>query len=128
MEFLSVLICGEDIEQAEVDVECEPQSAAVARSFARRHLGVWGFDDEDFVGRVMLVVSELVSNTIRHARTRAADESEVVTLRLVWRRGVALGVLMVDNSPEPPVIRMRPATDATGGRGLFLVSKGADAW
>jgi anti-sigma regulatory factor (Ser/Thr protein kinase) len=127
-EFLSVLTCEEGVEQAAVDVECEPRSAGVARRFTHQHLAAWGLQYDDFVERVVLVISELVTNAIQHARTRAADESEVVTLTLVWRKGVALGVLVADNSSAPPLIKVRQAKDATGGRGLFLVSRQADAW
>lgn len=86
-----------------------------ARSFAEAHLAAWCVDD-DTADVVRLVVSEFVTNSVRHS---GAPE---VTLRLVRCRS-QVRVEVIDSGvwrdPEP-----RGSDDgvAEGGRGLALVS------
>jgi two-component sensor histidine kinase len=65
-----------------------------------------------------LVVSELVSNAVRHAETP-------LTLRL--RIGPTIRVEVADGSAAPPVLR-QPTTFELGGRGLVVVDAYADRW
>ncbi|MEV6007859.1 ATP-binding protein [Streptomyces sp. NPDC051976] len=48
-----------------------PESARTARRIARCALDAWGIDD-DITERVLLVVSELVTNAVEHARPPVA--------------------------------------------------------
>jgi anti-sigma regulatory factor (Ser/Thr protein kinase) len=72
------------------------------------------------LGPVTLVVSELVTNAVVHARSP-------VTLRIRLRpRHLYLAVF--DDDQAEPVLRAHPATDASGGRGLHLVEHVATRW
>lgn len=94
-----------------------PASAAQARSFVERTLGDWGCDAVLDASR--LLVSELVTNAVLHART----DFELV-IRLV-RGGVRVEV--ADGSPSAPVVR-HYEDEAMTGRGLALVDQLATAW
>lgn len=94
-----------------------PASAADARRFLEQTLGGWNCDSLRDASR--LLVSELVTNAVLHART----DIEVV-VRLT-RRGVRVEVH--DRSPAAPVAR-RYDDDAMTGRGLALVEELAGRW
>ncbi|MEV4333603.1 ATP-binding protein [Streptomyces sp. NPDC049597] len=125
--FLSALERQDGVERATVEVKSEVSSVPLARRFARDCLAGWGFTREgDLTERVVLTVSELVTNAIQHARTRAAGEIELVVLSCCYSPGTALGVSVTDNSSTLPAIR--PSSCDTRGRGLVLVSAEADCW
>jgi anti-sigma regulatory factor (Ser/Thr protein kinase) len=97
--------------------------AAVA---ARRALGgLRGQVSRERLEDVCLLVSELVTNGVRHA---GADEDEDIDLAVV-RHGNRLRVQVTDRGPgfdgRP---RPRNRIDQTGGWGLFLVERLADRW
>jgi len=94
-----------------------PGSAALARRFVDDTLGSWGCDPIAEAGR--LLVSELVTNAVLHART---DISVVVTL---LRGGVRVEVH--DRSTAAPVVR-HYEDEAMTGRGLALVDQLAARW
>jgi len=62
-----------------VELPADPQSAAAARAHARAALAKWDIVAESVVDTVELLVSELVTNAVRHA----AGPSPVPRLRLV---------------------------------------------
>jgi anti-sigma regulatory factor (Ser/Thr protein kinase) len=97
----------------------EPESAATARSLVRVALAAWDLDALADDGA--LIVSELVSNTVQHARRES--------IRLtVDRPGVArVRIGVVDFSKVPPVPK-EPDDEDEGGRGLALVNELADRW
>ncbi|AZM47149.1 ATP-binding protein [Streptomyces sp. WAC 06738] len=97
----------------------EPESAATARRLVRVALADWGLDD--LADDSTVVVSELVTNAIQHARR----ESIRVTIERADAACVRVGV--VDFSRERPVNRESSFED-DGGRGLALVGELADAW
>lgn len=71
-------------------------------------------------GDLMLLVSELVTNAVRHARS---DRFEV---RLdVGPETLRLEVHDEGGGFEP---RIEPSDDGTGGYGLFIVDRLADRW
>jgi anti-sigma regulatory factor (Ser/Thr protein kinase) len=94
-----------------------PASAARARAFVERTLGEWECDD--FLDSSRLLVSELVTNAVLHART----EFELL-IRAV-RTGVRVEVR--DHNPSMPVVR-RYEDEAMTGRGLALVDELATRW
>jgi anti-sigma regulatory factor (Ser/Thr protein kinase) len=71
-------------------------------------------------GDVMLLVSELVTNAVRHARS---DEFEV---RLEVRRDALR--LEVHDEGAGFVPRIAPSGNGTGGYGLYIVDRLADRW
>ena len=70
---------------------------------------------------VILIVSELVTNAIRHATD---CESVELTIEV---RGTDVHVEVADNDPAPPVLH-RPGPDEPSGRGLLLVDAMASRW
>ncbi|MEU8782683.1 ATP-binding protein [Streptomyces sp. NPDC048637] len=96
-----------------------PESVATARRLVRTALAAWGM--EELADDAALVVSELVTNAVLHAR------SEVIRL-VISRPGPAtVRIGVVDRSKAPP--RHRRSEDDNGsGRGLVLVAGLAAAW
>jgi anti-sigma regulatory factor (Ser/Thr protein kinase) len=94
-----------------------PASAAMARHFVEETLGAWGCDA--FLDATRLLVSELVTNAVLHART----EFELI-LRAT-RTGVRVEVH--DGSVAAPVVR-HYEDEAMTGRGLSLVDDLAARW
>ncbi|MBV7651625.1 ATP-binding protein [Streptomyces albidoflavus] len=97
----------------------EPESAAPARRLVRMSCCVWGLEALAAAGAV--IITELVANSVRHARR----ESIRVTVERPAEHRVRLGV--VDFSKEPPVYRAAGPGDETG-RGLVLVDALAAEW
>ena len=93
-------------------------SVPVARAFVRRTLSEWGL--EALVDTAALVVSELATNAVLHARSPF-----VVRLRLDAGGGFSLEV--IDGSARRPA-RRAAADSATTGRGLSIVAQLASAW
>lgn len=100
-----------------------------ARKFTRRTLDQWElgerFDD------VCLVVSELVTNALRHAlppsAQRVHDQTPPVRLHLMrWTERLVCAVR--DPSHDSPVARDSDDFSAESGRGLFLVDSFSDSW
>ncbi|MEW2562394.1 SpoIIE family protein phosphatase [Streptomyces griseorubiginosus] len=101
---------------ADWDVPMDPAQVAEARKAASRQLTEWGL--EDFAFTTELVVSELVTNAIRHA-------VGPIRLRLIRARTLMCEVL--DSGSTAPHLR-HPRTTDEGGRGLLLVSQFAQRW
>ncbi|MGA5838516.1 SpoIIE family protein phosphatase [Streptomyces pseudogriseolus] len=95
----------------------DPAVVADARRTAQDQLSRWGFDEEQMF-TTELLVSELVTNAIRHASGR-------VQLRLIRERTLVCEVL--DGGASAPHLRHPRAMDE-GGRGLLLVSQLAERW
>jgi len=99
-----------------------------ARRFTRRTLDQWDtgerFDD------VCLVVSELVTNALRHALPATCvqvDHGAPVRLHLMrWTERLVCAVR--DPSQDSPVARETDDFSAESGRGLFLVDSFSDSW
>jgi anti-sigma regulatory factor (Ser/Thr protein kinase) len=75
--------------------------------------------DVDEATAVELLVSELATNAVRHART----SFEVA----IWV-GSKTRVEVSDGSPVPPRRSVGPGSGDEGGRGLILVDRLALAW
>lgn len=97
----------------------EPRSAATARRLVLAACAAWGLDELAEDGA--LIVSELVSNTVRHARCHSI---RVTVIRPSASR-VRIGV--VDLSKVPPQL-WAPSAEDENGRGLALVGALADDW
>ncbi|WP_305125258.1 SpoIIE family protein phosphatase [Streptomyces odontomachi] len=106
---------GED-RTASWELPADPAVVATARSLVAGQLSSWGLDDAAFVTE--LIVSELVTNAIRHAKAP-------IGLRLI--RGSTLTCEVSDGSGSAPRLRHAHTTDE-GGRGLLLVAQFAERW
>lgn len=96
----------------------EPSSAGEARRFARGALGRWGCS-EDVEDTVLLLLSEVVSNAVLHART----ELEVN----IAARPAQVRVEVVDGDTSP-IHRRTSTAEAQSGRGTELIEVLAEAW
>lgn len=103
---------------ARVSLPPEPTSAREARRVARDALEARGCED-DVVDVVLLLLSEVVSNAILHART----ELEV---RVATRPG-RVRIEVVDGDAGP-IHRRTSTADAQSGRGTELIEALAEAW
>lgn len=97
--------------------EAGERAPAAARAFVvdELHPGV----DADLADRAALLVSELVTNAVRHSLGGVT----VTVIRLA--HAVRIGVR--DLSPEPPVVRVATLSDDTG-RGLQIVGALCRSW
>ncbi|MFE2374077.1 SpoIIE family protein phosphatase [Streptomyces sp. NPDC059398] len=95
----------------------DPREVARARRLVRGQLLDWGLPDA--VEPAGLMVSELVTNAVRHGRVRE------IGLRLV--RTAALLCEVSDDEPAPAVL-LGPSGDDESGRGLLVVSSLAREW
>jgi anti-sigma regulatory factor (Ser/Thr protein kinase) len=100
-----------------LDLAPTPASVGEARRFTVETLRRWG--REDLSGSGALLVTELVTNAILHARTRIS--------LVIERRADSVRVEVRDGSPIRPALRDH-GLDATTGRGLALVAKLAESW
>jgi anti-sigma regulatory factor (Ser/Thr protein kinase) len=99
----------------------EPGAVHNARCLVRGQLCGWDLDSVADITE--LLVSELVTNALRHA-------TGPIGVRLVRRPGGLRGVLRVevlDPLPDPPRARAARPEDE-GGRGLQLVASSARRW
>jgi len=103
-----------------------PESAAQARDFARAALRHWGMSDCS--DNAVLVISELVTNALRHAVLSAQwMPGEHPIALILLRRDPHLLCMVSDPASSPPV-RETPDAAAEGGRGLQVVESCSAAW
>jgi anti-sigma regulatory factor (Ser/Thr protein kinase) len=100
-------------------VQLPPDNAAAARArrFVSDTLRAWGH--EDAIADAELLVSELVTNAVLHARS----ETRVT----VEREGTTVRVSVCDDSSARPRLR-NYGPDAVTGRGLVIVDRIAQRW
>ncbi|MEU0068953.1 SpoIIE family protein phosphatase [Streptomyces sp. NPDC006332] len=98
------------------DVDPDPAAVANARKNALCQLDTWGLTDASFVTE--LIVSELVTNAVRHAEPP-------IQLRLIHDTSLICEVS--DASSTAPHMR-RARTYDEGGRGLLLVAQLSRGW
>ncbi|WP_254885657.1 SpoIIE family protein phosphatase [Streptomyces sp. NA02950] len=98
------------------EVASDPAVVAGVRAAVLRQLEQWGLGDCGFTAE--LVLSELITNAIRHA-------TGPIRVQLLRDRGLICEVS--DSSSTSPHLRYAATTDE-GGRGLFLVAQFADRW
>jgi anti-sigma regulatory factor (Ser/Thr protein kinase) len=100
-----------------VDLPPEPSSATRARTLTRERLEA--SCSTDAIETIALLVTELVTNAILHARTPL-----LLTLE---SRPDHVRICVEDASNEQPALR-RYDPDAVTGRGLALVEQLASSW
>ncbi|WP_433331422.1 ATP-binding protein [Spirillospora sp. CA-294931] len=100
-----------------------PSSVAVARRRLSSELVASGVY-ESAVEDVCVIVSELLSNALRHARPLPSGQ-----LKLSWRRRGDLLELAVDDGGAMTEPRRGPGTlSSLGGRGLGIVEALSEGW
>jgi anti-sigma regulatory factor (Ser/Thr protein kinase) len=94
---------------------------------ARRHLSADLLSAgtlESIVDDATVVVSELLSNALRHARPLETGQ-----IRVAWsRHGDAIEVAVSDGGATTEPRRSRPTLSSLGGRGLAIVEMLAECW
>jgi anti-sigma regulatory factor (Ser/Thr protein kinase) len=103
----------------EVVLEPEPRSASSARDFLRSTFVGWPAAGDASLDTALLVVTELVTNAVRHGGSR-------VTLAVTLAEGRLL-LEVADEAPGRPTVR-DPGWESTGGRGLLLVQAVSTRW
>ncbi len=105
-----------------------PKAVAVreARDFAIATMRRWGAEERS--ADVAIVVSELLTNALRHALpgSTQARPCRVIRLALV-QPGPCVLCAVADPSPRPPV-PSQPSCLAETGRGLHVVSALSENW
>ena len=94
----------------------EPSSAGAARRFVAASLRGSGDEVEELA---VLLVSELASNAVLHARTDFDLSVRV--------RGGAVRIEVVDTNPSMPALK-NYVNESITGRGLHMVAASADRW
>jgi anti-sigma regulatory factor (Ser/Thr protein kinase) len=113
-----------DYEYDHVELPSSLFSPAQARVWAERalpgsRLSAAEHDD------IMLLISELVTNAVRHAR---CDAAETVVIRLAASSACIRIEVSDRGAGFAPIGITRPAPDAPRGRGLFVVDAIASRW
>ena len=113
--------------RASVLLENDPQAAGAARRFLRRALADWEVDDEEVVETAQLLLSELVTNVVMHARTSSelTVHLDADVLTVVVRD---LGGSTRSGEPAPVTVSDDEDPLKVFGRGLMLVEALADRW
>ncbi|MEV7978620.1 SpoIIE family protein phosphatase [Streptomyces sp. NPDC086519] len=101
---------------AEWRVPADPAAVSEVRAKVTRQLADWDLDGLSFATE--LILSELVTNAIRHGRA---------PIRVQLLRDRTLICEVSDASTTSPHLRYAASTDE-GGRGLFLVAQLAERW
>jgi anti-sigma regulatory factor (Ser/Thr protein kinase) len=96
----------------------DDRSPGAARNFARDALGGWGFK-LDVIDTAELLVSEVVTNAVRHARTSV----ELV----IARHGDCVRFEAWDDGDGSPVVIHADSLDESG-RGVWLVEALSAEW
>jgi anti-sigma regulatory factor (Ser/Thr protein kinase) len=106
------------VQSAAETFPADPQSVGAARRFALRAIRQLGADalSDD----VTLVVSELATNAVLHARTAFTVSLD--------RDGDRLRVAVSDGSAARPRIRRVSDLDSSTGRGLAMIARLSAAW
>lgn len=94
-----------------------PAGVGQARSLVRADLGRWGL--AHVMDDCLLIVSELVTNAVRHG-------GSAYTLRLEERAGRLYGEVFDPGDGVP--LQRSPGVEALSGRGLQIVAAIADDW
>lgn len=115
-----------------LDLAPELSSVREVRRYATATLQGWHVPAA-IVEDSITIVSELVANAVRHAKTASAAEPSTEGLGVgactvvlaLWPGSVC--VFVCDQDRRPPVLQ-HPSPQAEGGRGLQLVDRLCESW
>jgi anti-sigma regulatory factor (Ser/Thr protein kinase) len=99
-------------------VSPRPEQVSYVRHQTALILQLWRL--ADLTSPVEVLISELATNAVRHART-------LFTVSVTWD-GLTLTAEVSDASPLAPRPQLNPYPDREGGRGLLLVDAIASDW
>ncbi|WIM98832.1 ATP-binding protein [Actinoplanes oblitus] len=102
---------------AYLDVPLHHGAPGAARRAVVAVLAGWGFADQDWLDGAAVVVSELVTNAVRHGGGCLALQVEAHD-----------GQVMISVADGSSVVPRRRDPDDEGGRGLALIEALAAAW
>ncbi|MFC4071055.1 ATP-binding protein [Actinoplanes subglobosus] len=102
---------------AHLDVPLDRGAPAAARRAVTAVLGGWGFKDADWLDAAAVIVSELVTNAVRHGGGCVALALESHDRRVI--------VSVADGSS---VVPRRRDPDEVGGRGIALIEALSEGW
>jgi len=108
-----------------VDLPGVPESVGVARRFVA---GVLAGVACGSVDEVVLLVSEVCSNAVRHSDSGRGPEGRVTVVVAHYRGVIHIEVIDEGAAVSAPRLPEVPADDGEGGRGLWLVDQVASAW
>ncbi|WP_189320869.1 ATP-binding protein [Streptomyces flaveus] len=115
-----ICVIHTDGEVAEWTFPADPGSVRTARTVVRSQLRAWGLESLGDV--TALLVSELVTNALRHA-------TGPIGVRLVHPAEPPGGLLVEVSDPLPDLPHERaPRPEDEGGRGLQLVACSSRRW
>ncbi|MEU3747011.1 MULTISPECIES: ATP-binding protein [Streptomyces] len=118
---------------SELTLAATPNAVAWARRHTVDILQRWRFPDEG-IEVARLLISELATNAIEHARPTETSEAAAagplgvgtIVLRL-WPTDGGIILAVSDPDPRPPAPRAHDAR-AIGGRGLVLIQAMSSRW
>ncbi|MEU8821293.1 ATP-binding protein [Actinoplanes sp. NPDC048796] len=102
---------------AHFDLPLDNTAPSFARAAVAAVLGSWGLRDSDWLDAAMTVLSELVSNAVRHGGGEV-----VVDVEAYGRQAI---VSVADGSS---VVPRRREPDGTGGLGLAIINALTTRW
>ncbi|WP_406511011.1 ATP-binding protein [Streptomyces sp. NBC_00212] len=104
-----------------------PESVPLARLSVRTTLDCWGL--ASLADSAVIIVSELVTNSVQHAAPVRRPGREPGRCRLTVQRP-GPGLLRIEVSDHCPrrIVCRRPRANDERGRGLLLVAALADRW
>jgi hypothetical protein len=101
-------------------------SPRIARDFTSATLGSWGL--AELTDDAVVIVSELVTNAIRHGRCDLSETADERPVRLsLVRNGRFVVCIVTDPSGEDPTVRS-PDDGCETGRGLQVIEALSRAW
>lgn len=102
-----------------------PASVSVARRYLNRELLAWGVA-EDVADDATVILSELLSNALRHARPLPGGDGQ---LKVSWLKiGDTVEVSVTDGGAATEPRKGQPALSSLGGRGLGIVETLSQSW
>ncbi|MFF3759335.1 ATP-binding protein [Streptomyces sp. NPDC002185] len=116
----------------ELTLAATPNAVAWARRHTVDILQRWRFPAEG-IEVARLLVSELATNAIQHARPTKTSEAAAhpvsigTIVLMLWPTDGGIILAVSDPDPRPPTPRASDAS-ATGGRGLVLIQTMANRW
>jgi anti-sigma regulatory factor (Ser/Thr protein kinase) len=104
----------------------DARSVRAARDFTIATMHRWGAAERG--DDIAMVVSELLTNALRHALPEVGQAPRLGSIRLGFLQpGCSVICAVADPSPQPPAPR-DPDVLCEGGRGLHVISALADTW